>query len=186
MVEKQNVIKDFKKKKMEEQRRNGFIDYMNRIQGKEEMRVDNEILETITKRLYEVYGAQDITRPMVRNVMKELNFSSLLDHLPQIGSRITGKSCHDISPARQHTFVRMYEAIQTPFAKYCPPERHNFLNNSFCFAKFCIVTGCANEYGVIIEEERNRKSKSEEEIWKNICIDLQWTNPLQGFPIMDR
>ena len=68
----------------------------------------------------------------------------------------------------------MFNDIQIPFAKYCPTERRNFLSYSYILYKFFELLEL-DEYLRCFQLLKSRtKLHRQDEIWKNICKDLNW------------
>jgi hypothetical protein len=73
--------------------------------------------------------------------------------------------------------MKMFELIQEPFKKYCPPDKVNFLPYSFVDTKFDEIL--EEEYETYIKKTQQLlKSKSTiikcDEIWEKVCGDLKW------------
>ena len=68
----------------------------------------------------------------------------------------------------------MFKEIQTPFVKYCPSNRKNFLSYSYVLHKFCELLSL-DEYLVCFPLLKSReKLQQQDNIWEKICRDLQW------------
>jgi hypothetical protein len=68
----------------------------------------------------------------------------------------------------------MFKEIQVPFLKHSPLYRKNFLSYSYVIHKFIQILE-KDEYLKFFPLLKSRdKLHQQEQIWKNICIDLGW------------
>jgi len=69
----------------------------------------------------------------------------------------------------------MFKMIQSPFEKHCPPTRKNFLSYSYTLYKLCELIGRKDLLPLFSLLKSREKLFSQDKIWKNICIELNWT-----------
>ena len=68
----------------------------------------------------------------------------------------------------------MFDAIQGPFKKHCPPDRKNFLSYSYCLHKFCELLGYDNFLQYFMLLKGVEKLRKQDAIFSNICEELDW------------
>jgi hypothetical protein len=74
----------------------------------------------------------------------------------------------------QERLKNMFNEIQSPFDKHCPPDRKNFLSYSYVLYKFCELLS-EDQYLIYFPLLKSRdKLASQDSIWRNICKELMW------------
>jgi len=64
--------------------------------------------------------------------------------------------------------------IQVPYSKYCPQGRVNFLNYYYTVYKLCELLDQKQFLPYFPMLKDREKRIEQDEIWKNICQDLNW------------
>jgi Poxvirus Late Transcription Factor VLTF3 like len=64
--------------------------------------------------------------------------------------------------------------IQRPFTKHCPPTRANSISYTYVLFKFCQLLEEDMYLAYFPLLKSRAKLKSHDDIWKNICTDLNW------------
>ena len=68
----------------------------------------------------------------------------------------------------------LFMKIQAPYAKYCPDRRVNFLNYYYTVYKLCELID-QRQFLCYFPMLKDREKRIEQdEIWRNICLDLGW------------
>jgi hypothetical protein len=89
-------------------------------------------------------------------------------------SKITNNPPLQISPEFENILLELFDKIQVPFNKNCPPARKNFLSYSYTLHKFCQLLG-KTEFLIYFPLLKSREKLFEQEkIWKGICNELKW------------
>lgn len=96
------------------------------------------------------------------------------EHIPFIKSQITNIPAPTISRDIEEKFKKMFDQIQEPFMKHCPPERINFLSYSYVLHKFCQLLELDDFIRCFPLLKSRQKLRNQDIIWKNICNELKW------------
>lgn len=89
-------------------------------------------------------------------------------------NRITGIPNPNLAAELEDKLRNMFKEIQVPFLKHAPLVRKNFLSYSYVIHKFLQIlekTEYLKHFPLLKSRE---KLHQQEEIWKKICIDLNW------------
>ena len=74
----------------------------------------------------------------------------------------------------EEKFRQMFKECQEPFTLHCPKDRKNFLSYSYTLYKFFQLLD-KKEFLVYFPLLKSREKLFEQEnIWKNICKELNW------------
>jgi hypothetical protein len=158
-------------------RQNHFQEWLNAIQAKENTEVPNSVIESVMAYLYTHNGIRNpnaITLENVRSALKALDMRKQYDHTMQIYVSITGKPPPRFSTFQEEQLRLMFDAIQGPFKKHCPPDRKNFLSYSYCLHKFCELLGYDNFLQYFMLLKGAEKLRKQDAIFANICEELDW------------
>ena len=158
-------------------RQNHFQEWLNAIQAKENTEVSTSIIGDVMTHLYSVNGIRSvsqITQATLRNTLKQLGMRKQYDHTMQIYVSITGKRPPRFSTFQEEQLRIMFEAIQGPFQKHCPPDRKNFLSYSYCLYKFCELLGYDHFLQYFMLLKGVEKLRKQDIIFKKICGEMDW------------
>ena len=79
-----------------------------------------------------------------------------------------------MSPELEETLCNLFIELQSPYSKYCPDDRVNFLNYYYTAYKLCELLG-ETQYLQDFPMLKDREKRVEQDqIWKQICIELDW------------
>lgn len=152
-------------------------EYLSQIQAKETTDIPEEIISMIQKEIRKerITDVDLITPRRVRGYLKKLHLNKFYDHVNSIIVRITGTSALKLSGELECTFIEMFQQIQSPFEKHCPPERKNFLSYSYTLHKMCLIMGQERlcEYFPLLKSRE--KNYAQDCIWRKICEELGWS-----------
>jgi hypothetical protein len=119
-----------------------------------------------------------LTRSTVKKYLQKyahLGYHKYYENINQIICHLNGLQPVCIKPEIEEQLCNMFQKIQEPFEKYCPPDRTNFLSYSYVIYKFCQLLGY-NEYLPYFNLLKSKdKLRQQDKIWKNMCADLGWT-----------
>lgn len=156
---------------------NHFSEWLQNIQGKSKVTVEDHILKKIILHLRVNKGIEDkgqINFTNVRASLKDLKLSKYYDHTTKICELITGKECIKLTKKGEEKIRLMFIAIQQPFEKYKPESRKNFLSYSYCLYKFFELIGCNELLENFTLIKGVDKLKKQDEIFEKICKELKW------------
>ena len=157
-------------------RTNHFKEWISQTQGREGVSIPEEIINSIILEIKKerIIDKNIITYDKIKEFLKKLKFNKYYEHIPNIITRITGEKRIIINQELEIKLLKMFNEIQTPFQKHCPPTRKNFLSYSYTLYKFFQLLG-KNEYLKYFPLLKSRdKMYEQDEIWKNICGELNW------------
>lgn len=155
---------------------NHYTEWLNQIQGKETTEIPDEVFKNIIKELKKqrIYDYTTVTRSKIKEILKKSKQNKYYEHIPYILNRITGNPNPHLSPELEDKLKQMFKSIQVPFLKYSPLNRKNFLSYSYVIHKFLQLLD-QDEYLKYFPLLKSReKLHQQEDIWKKICVDLNW------------
>lgn len=160
---------------------NYFTEWLNHIQAKEQITINEDLLNKIKTELRKerILDSSKVTQPKIKKILKLLGEPKLYDHIPAITSRICG-----IKPLRMPTEVidklkQLFMAIQAPFDLLKGP-RKNFFSYPYVIYKFCELLGL-HEYLSHFQLLKSREKLIKQDIlWKSIIEHLQKHDTVVG------
>lgn len=158
-------------------RTNHFLDHLKRVQAKQASAVKPEILSTVENELRKeriLCGDERITTTKIRSILKKLKLQKHYIHVFQITSTLSGKAPPKLTLVQEEKLLEMFQKIQQPFEKHCPPDRTNMLNYSFILRKLTQILGWYDlvEYFPLLKSRS--KVYSQDLLWKKICQDANF------------
>ena len=155
---------------------NHLNEFLAQFQAKETTDIPedvyNEILMEIKKE--RITNMAVITPDKMRILLKKIKKNDYYEHIPYIINQLNGLPAPVIAPEIEEIIRGMFKAIQIPFEKYCPQKRKNFLSYNYVMYKFFELLEL-DEYLNCFQLLKSRtKLHQQDEIWKNICKDLNW------------
>jgi hypothetical protein len=157
-------------------RTNHFKEWIYQIQGREGISIPEEIITGVLSEIKKerITDKDNITYDKMKEFLKKLKLNKYYEHIPNIITRITGEKRLTINGELENKLLQMFNEIQDPFEKHCPKTRKNFLSYSYTLYKFFQLLE-KNEYLKYFPLLKSReKMYEQDEIWKNICKELNW------------
>jgi type II secretory pathway component PulJ len=155
---------------------NHFQEWLNQIQGKETTEIPDEVYDKILLEIKKqrLSNMADLTYDKVKDILKKLRMNKYYEHIQHIMNRLNGLPMPHLSPELEEKLRNMFKQIQTPFLKYAPSERKNFLSYSYVLHKFIQLLE-KDEYLTCFPLLKNReKLHAQDRIWCKICEELGW------------
>ena len=155
---------------------NHLNEFLAQFQAKETTDIPetvyNDIIVEIKKE--RIKNMSLITPDKMRTILKKIKKNDYYEHIPYIINQLNGLPPPVIAPEIEEIIRGMFKAIQIPFEKYCPVERKNFLSYNYVMYKFFELLEL-DEYLACFQLLKSRtKLHQQDQIWKNICKDLNW------------
>jgi len=155
---------------------NHLNEFLAQFQAKETTDIPetvyNDIIVEIKKE--RIKNMSLITPDKMRIILKKIKKNDYYEHIPYIINQLNGLPPPVIAPEIEEIIRGMFKAIQIPFEKYCPVERKNFLSYNYVMYKFFELLEL-DEYLACFQLLKSRtKLHQQDQIWKNICKDLNW------------
>jgi len=157
-------------------RTNHFKEWISQTQGREGVSIPENIINCLILEIKKerIIDKNSITYDKIKEFLKKLKFNKYYEHIPNIITRITGEKRIIIDQVLETKLLKMFNEIQVPFQKHCPTNRKNFLSYSYTLYKFFQLLE-KNEYLKYFPLLKSRdKMYEQDEIWKNICKELNW------------
>lgn len=159
----------------EYQRINHFKEIIAQFQGKETTKIPQQVIDRIALQIKkERICKSTITISEMRDILKRINLSKRYDHAAYIMIQL------GVPPPRMSTMLEeklysLFGDIQAPYERHCPDTRVNFLNYFYTAYKLCELLDERQYLPHFRMLTDPRKRDEQDEIWKNICRDLNWT-----------
>ena len=153
---------------------NHFKEILSQFQGKETTQIPNEIIENIKLQIKkERIELTHISNDKTKEVLKKLGYNKLYEHIPYIKDKL-GIKPPIMSPELEEKLCNLFIELQSPYSKFCPNNRVNFLNYYYTAYKLCELLGVTQylEYFPMLKDREKRIEQ--DEIWNNICTELNW------------
>jgi hypothetical protein len=106
--------------------------------------------------------------------LKKIGLTQFYEHSTHIISKLSGRPPPTINRETEEKLRLMFKQIQTPFEKYCPRSRINFLSYSYVLHKFCELLELDDFLECFPYLKSREKLIIQDKIWENICKDLRW------------
>jgi len=153
---------------------NHFKEILAQFQGKETTQIPPEVIENIKIQIKkERIDLTQITNNKTKEILKKLGYNKYYEHIPFIKDKL-GIKPPIMSPELEETLCNLFVDLQSPYSKYCPDDRVNFLNYYYTAYKLCELLGEA-QYLEHFPMLKDREKRIEQDtIWKQICEELDW------------
>lgn len=167
-------------------RKNHFREWLNHLQGRcnDSKKISKELLDIIDKEIKSMkIKSEDLTRDMLRKILKKNKLSKYYDHEIQILYLINGKKPLFICKETEVILTEYFEKTEIAFEEYKKIEykkyenkgRKNLLRYSYILYKLCELLEL-DEYLSHFSLLKDRLKKLEQDkIWKYICRYNNWT-----------
>ena len=155
---------------------NHFSEWLNQIQGKETTDIPEDVFNKIMLELNKqrIYNLAKVTPLKIREILKKNKVNKYYEHIPYILNKITGIPNPHLNTELEEKLKNMFKEIQVPFLKYSPNNRKNFLSYSYVLHKFIQILGKTEFLKHFPLLKSRDKLHQQEQIRKNICLDLKW------------
>ena len=153
---------------------NHFKEILAQFQGKETTQIPLEVIENIKLQIKkERIELHQITNIKTKEILKKLGYNKYYEHIPFIKDKL-GIKPPIMSPELEETLCNLFIELQSPYSKWCPDDRVNFLNYYYTAYKLCELLG-EEDYLTHFPMLKDREKRIEQDdIWKQICQELDW------------
>ena len=153
---------------------NHFKEILAQFQGKETTQIPYEVIENIKLQIKkERIEINQITNLKTKEILIKLGYNKYYEHIPFIKDKL-GIKPPVMSPELEETLCNLFIELQSPYSKYCPDDRVNFLNYYYTAYKLCELLGetkYLQDFPMLKDRE---KRVEQDQIWRKICEDLNW------------
>ena len=153
---------------------NHFKEILAQFQGKETTQIPPDVIENIKLQIKkERIDLIQITNNKTKEILKKLGYNKYYEHIPFIKDKL-GIKPPIMSPELEDTLCNLFIELQSPYSKYCPDDRVNFLNYYYTAYKLCELLG-EIQYLEHFPMLKDREKRIEQDsIWRKICEELDW------------
>lgn len=153
---------------------NHFKEILAQFQGKETTQIPPDVIENIKLQIKkERIDLTQITNIKTKEILKKLGYNKYYEHIPFIKDKL-GIKPPIMSPELEETLCNLFIELQSPYSKFCPDDRVNFLNYYYTAYKLCELLG-EEKYLLLFPLLKDREKRIEQDdIWKKICEELDW------------
>jgi hypothetical protein len=153
---------------------NHFKEILAQFQGKETTQIPPDVIENIKLQIKkERIDLTQITNGKTKEILKKLGYNKYYEHIPFIKDKL-GIKPPIMSPELEETLCNLFIELQSPYSKFCPDDRVNFLNYYYTAYKLCELLG-EEKYLPLFPLLKDREKRIEQDdIWKKICEELDW------------
>jgi len=153
---------------------NHFREILAQFQAKETTQIPDEVIENIIQQIKkERINLSQLTNKRAKDILKKLGYNKYYEHIPFIKDKL-GIKPPVMSPELEEILCNLFIELQSPYSKYCPDDRVNFLNYYYTAYKLCELlneTQYLQYYPMLKDKE---KRVEQDTIWKQICKELDW------------
>jgi len=153
---------------------NHFKEILAQFQGKETTQIPPDVIENIKLQIKkERIELSQITNFKTKEILKKLGYNKFYEHIPFIKDKL-GIKPPIMSPELEETLCNLFVELQSPYSKYCPDDRVNFLNYYYTAYKLCELLGETTylEHFPMLKDREKRIDQ--DAIWCKICGELNW------------
>lgn len=157
-------------------RQNHFSEWLSQFQGAEMCNIPEDVVVTLREELkkLKLKKREDITHARVRTLLKKLRMQKYYEHVPLICCLLNGVRPPQMSQVLEQKLRLLFNQIQEPFDKVCPPNRKNFLSYSYTLYKLCELLGEDTFLPYFPLLKSKEKLHAMDCIWQKICNELHW------------
>jgi len=153
---------------------NHFKEILAQFQGKETTQIPPDVIENIKLQIKkERIELTQISNGKTKEILKKLGYNKYYEHIPFIKDKL-GIKPPIMSPELEETLCNLFIELQSPYSKYCPDDRVNFLNYYYTAYKLCELLGEENYLPLFPLLKDREKRIEQDNIWKKICQELDW------------
>jgi len=153
---------------------NHFKEILAQFQGKETTQIPPDVIENIKIQIKkERIELAQITNIKTKEILKKLGYNKYYEHIPFIKDKL-GIKPPIMFPELEETLCNLFIELQSPYSKFCPDDRVNFLNYYYTAYKLCELLGEDDYLKHLPMLKDPEKRMEQDEIWKKICLDLDW------------
>ena len=155
---------------------NHFNEWLAQFQAKESTEIPKEVFDKILLEIKKerIENMALLSPSKLREILKKLKLNKYYEHVPHIINRLNGLPAPVMTRETEEKLRMMFKEIQTPFLKYCPKDRKNFLSYSYVLHKFVQLLELDEFLSCFPLLKSREKLHQQDIIWKKICKDLHW------------
>lgn len=145
------------------------------VQGKENFKIPNKVLNCVKneiKRHNIVNLRKNLTKPILKMIIKQQKFQKYIDHAPKIYFILTGQRYVDIPIENINKIREMFSRLKIPIIKNSRPTRKSFPSYNFVIRKIVELLDLHKYIKHFPLLKSPEKNDILEEMWKKVCMEL--------------
>jgi len=156
---------------------NHFREWLVQMQARESTAPSEDVINKLLMELKKerITDIEDITPKRIKGYLKKLRLNKQYEHVSSIIGHLCGIPPPVINRKLENKLITMFEEIQAPFEKVCPPDRNNFLSYSYTLHKMCELLGEDHLLPCFPYLKSREKLYIQDKIWKDICQIVSYT-----------
>ena len=172
ILDEDKQIKDYSPYK----RFNHFKEWLEQFQAKQSPDIPEKVFVDLINELNKnrIYDLSTLTRDYIKVLLKKLKYNIYYEHIIYILNKLNNIPPPKLSKDMEKIFNSMFNQIQDPWELYKPKYRKNFLSYSYVLYKFCEILELNHLLKYFSLHKDYDKVMENDEIWKKICIRLNW------------
>lgn len=153
---------------------NHFKEILAQFQGKETTQIPAEVIENIKQQIKkERVKIEELSYTKLKEMLKKLSYNKFYEHIQFIKNKL-GITPPVFTPEFEETLCNLFNELLSPYSKFCPNDRVNFLNYYYVLFKLCELLGESRYLHDIPMLKDREKIIEQDEIWKHMCTELNW------------
>lgn len=153
---------------------NHFREILAQFQAKETTQIPDEVIDNIKKQIKkERLTLKNMDNKRAKDILKKLGYNKYYEHIPFIKDKL-GIKPPVMQPELEDKLCNLFMEIQKPYSKHCPDSRVNFLNYYYVLYKMCELLDEHSFLPYFPMLKDPVKRIEQDEIWKKICLELNW------------
>lgn len=153
---------------------NHFKEILAQFQGKETTQIPAEVIENIKQQIKkERVKIEELSYTKLKEMLKKLSYNKFYEHIQFIKNKL-GITPPVFTPEFEETLCNLFNELLSPYSKFCPNDRVNFLNYYYVLFKLCELLGESRYLHEIPMLKDREKIIEQDEIWKHMCTELNW------------
>ena len=158
------------------QKINHWKELLAQIQAKQNTEIPADVINKVKLELKKqrITHTSQVDISKVSKILRSLKLIKYYEHANYICYLITGNPPLRLAEALENKLCSMFMELETPWEKYKPPGRHNFLSYHYTMYQMCKLLnldGFLPLFNLLKSPEKMHKTNM---LWKKICHDLRW------------
>jgi len=153
---------------------NHFKEILAQFQGKETTQISDEVIDNIKQQIKkERIDVSQLNYYKSKEIFKKLGYNKYYEHIAFIKNKL-GVKPPIMTQELEETLCNLFMELQSPYSKNCPDYRVNFLNYYYALYKLCELLGETQYMDDIPMLKDREKIIEQDEIWRKMCVELDW------------
>lgn len=165
------------------QKKNHFRDWLAKAQGLENRTIPQTVYDALINELRRMHieSAEQVTRSLLRKLLRKLKMSAYYHNLSKIHFHLTGQRPPEFTQEEVEILMDMFTQLEPVFEELKPKNRTNFFSYEYVINKFCQIQKelTKNEewlryFDYFKMLKCPEKLYATDKIWKECCRRMGW------------